>query len=99
MTTYFSQNVQGLSSQVKESEAAVRFQAGSYSGWIGPDRMLPSWKTARIHPSYPGSNRAWFEIPVPAEWLALPEVRLRVEVENKSGVVTEIDRRRVRPVP
>src|SRR5436309_14841813 len=25
-TTYFSQNVQGLSSQVKESEAAVRFQ-------------------------------------------------------------------------
>ena len=77
--------------------SAIRFQAGSYSGWIGAERMLPSWKTARIHPSYPGSNRAWFEFPVPPEWLAQPEVRLRVEVENKSGVVTEIDRRRVRP--
>lgn len=77
--------------------SAIRFQAGSYSGWIGAERMLPSWKTARIHPSYPGSNRAWFEFPVPPEWLAQPEVRLRVEVENKSGVVTEIDRRRIRP--
>jgi len=77
--------------------AAVRFQAGSYSGWIGPDRLLPSWKTARIHGAYPGAGRAWFEFPVPPEWLTQPEVRLRVEVENRSGVVTEIDRRRVRP--
>jgi hypothetical protein len=76
---------------------AIRFEAGSYSGWMSSDRMLPSWKTARVHPSYPGSNRAWFEFPVPQEWLAQPEVRLRVEVENKSGVVTEIDRRRIRP--
>ena len=44
-------------------------------------------------------DRAWFEFPVPPEWLAQPEVRLRVEVENRSGVVTEIDRRRVRPTP
>ena len=76
---------------------AIRYEAGSYSGWIPADKLLPSWKTARIHPSYPGSNRAWFEIPVPPEWLAQPEVRLRVEVENKSGVVTEIDRRRIIP--
>jgi len=79
--------------------ASVRFQAGNNSGWVSGDKLLPSWKTARIHPSYPGSNRAYFEFPVPPEWLAQPEVRLRVEVENKSGVVTEIDRRRVRPAP
>ena len=79
--------------------SAIRVQAGNYSGWIGAEHLLPSWKTARIHPSYPGSNRAWFEFPVPPEWLAQPEVRLRVEVENASKVVTEIDRRRVRPAP
>lgn len=77
----------------------VRIYADGRQARIGRDRLLPSPALGRIHGGYPDGRRANFEFAVPAAWLNEPEVRLRVEVEGRSGVVTEIDRRRLRPAP
>ena len=82
-----------------EGVSEVRVHAGGHQARIGRDRLLPSPALGRIHGGYPDGSRGNFEFAVPAAWLTQPEVRLRVEVEGRSGVVTEIDRRRVRPVP
>lgn len=82
-----------------EGVSEVRVHADGRQAKIGRDGLLPSPALGRIHGGYPDGSRGNFEFAVPAAWLTKPEVRLRVEVESRSGVVTEIDRRRVRPAP
>lgn len=77
----------------------VRIHADGQQARIGRHGLLPSPALGRIHGGYPDGYRGNFEFAVPAAWLAKPEVRLRVEVESRLGIVTEIDRRRVRPAP
>lgn len=78
---------------------AIRIRAGNRDARIGRENLFPSPELARIHGGYPGAMFANFEFHVPADWLAEPEVRFKVEVESGSGALTEIDRRRVRPTP
>jgi hypothetical protein len=81
------------------SVTAIRIRAGNKDARIGRDGLFPSPELARIHGGYPGALFANFEFRIPGEWLTEPEVRIKVEAESGSGVLTEIDRRRVRPVP
>jgi hypothetical protein len=78
---------------------AIRVHAGSSSWTIAREAMLPTPDLARVHGGYPGAHFGGFELGIPAAALAGPEILLRVEVQSETGVVTELDRRRVRPAP
>jgi hypothetical protein len=77
--------------------AEVRVRVAGHEARIGREQLLPSPHLEPIYGSYPDAARGNFELAVPAAWLTAAEVRLRVEVANLSGVVTEIDRRRLKP--
>jgi hypothetical protein len=77
--------------------SSVIARSGAHALTVPKEQMLASPAVAAVYGAYPAANSAYFDIPVPADWLTQPEVRFRVEVQNAFGVVTEIDRRRVLP--
>ena len=77
--------------------SAIRISTGTHAAKVGREAWTASPELASIYGGYPGAGRANLEFNVPAAWLEAPEVRLKVEVENQLGVVTEIDRRLLRP--
>ena len=78
---------------------SIRIRAGDRVATIDRDAHLPSAGLARLFGGYPGAMAAGFAWKVPGAGLQQPELRLEVTVENEAGIQTEIDRRRVRPVP
>jgi hypothetical protein len=78
---------------------AIRIRVGDQEAKLGRDAFFPSPELSRIYGGYPDAKFANFEFAVPAAWLAMPQVPLRIEAENEAGVVSVIDERRLRPVP